>query len=51
MDGERADVSNQADTGSHRFQPPSEIAFNYAVDRRAREGAAIHLLHVLGDPP
>jgi nucleotide-binding universal stress UspA family protein len=31
------------------FSAASEIAFNYAVDLAAREGATIHVLHVIGD--
>ena len=29
------------------FSPASDIAFNYALDMAAREGASIHLLHVI----
>ena len=31
------------------FSPTSDIAFNYALDMAAREGASIHLLHVIED--
>src|SRR4029079_10763757 len=31
------------------FSPASDIAFNYALDLAAREGASIHLLHVVDD--
>jgi universal stress protein A len=31
------------------FSPTSEIAFNYALDLAAREGASIHLLHAIED--
>jgi nucleotide-binding universal stress UspA family protein len=29
------------------FSPASDIAFNYALDMAVREGASIHLLHVI----
>ena len=31
------------------FSPTSDIAFDYALDMAAREGASIHLLHVIED--
>ena len=31
------------------FSPTSDIAFNYAIDMAAREGASIRLLHVIED--
>ena len=31
------------------FSPTSDIAFNYALDMAAREGASIRLLHVIED--
>ena len=31
------------------FSPTSEIAFRYALDMAGREGASIHLLHVVED--
>ena len=31
------------------FSATSEIAFNYALDMAARDGASIHLLHVIED--
>ena len=31
------------------FSPASDIAFNYAIDMAARQGATIHLLHVIDD--
>ena len=31
------------------FSPPSEIALAYALDLAAREGASVHVLHVLDD--
>jgi nucleotide-binding universal stress UspA family protein len=31
------------------FSPAAEIAVSYALDLAAQEGAAIHLLHVVGD--
>ena len=33
------------------FSPTSEIAFNYALDLAAREGASIHLLRAIEDAP
>jgi universal stress protein A len=31
------------------FSPASDIAFNYAIDMAARQGASLHLLHVIDD--
>lgn len=31
------------------FSPASDIAFHYAVEMAAREGSAMHLLHVIDD--
>src|SRR5215207_2649995 len=31
------------------FSPTSDIAFNYALDMAAREGASVRLLHVIED--
>jgi universal stress protein A len=31
------------------FSPASEIALNYAIDMAARQGATVHLLHVIDD--
>ena len=31
------------------FSPASEIAFNYAIDLAVRQGASVHLLHVIDD--
>ena len=31
------------------FSPPSEIAFNYAIDLARREGATLHVLHVIDE--
>ena len=31
------------------FSPASDIAFEYALDLAAREGASIHMLHVIDD--
>jgi nucleotide-binding universal stress UspA family protein len=31
------------------FSPASDIAFNYAIDMAVRQGASLHLLHVIDD--
>jgi nucleotide-binding universal stress UspA family protein len=31
------------------FSPTSDIAFNYAIDMAVRQGASVHLLHVIDD--